>query len=144
MLTLTERQTRLEESYIIPDRTAKSIVSVFNAIEKEIGYTAFAERYKTLTSDNGVEFKDFIGVCISPVNGRKRTEQYFAHPYSSFERGTNENHNRMIRRFIPKGTDLLTVTQERLDQIVDYINNYPRRMFGGLSSKQFYEQCVKV
>jgi len=144
LLTLTERQTRIEESYLIPDRTAKSIVNIFNQLEKEMGYNAFTRRYKTLTSDNGVEFKDFIGVCISPYTGQKRTEQYFAHPYSSFERGTNENHNRMIRRFIPKGTDLLTVTQEQLNEIVEYINNYPRRMFGGLSSKQFYEQFVKV
>lgn len=144
LLTLTERQTRIEESYLIPDRTAKSIVNIFNQIEKEMGYDAFTRRYKTLTSDNGVEFKDFIGVCISPYTGQKRTEQYFAHPYSSFERGTNENHNRMIRRFIPKNTDLLTVTQEQLNEIVNYINNYPRRMFGGLSSKQFYEQFVKV
>ncbi|MDO4513935.1 MAG: IS30 family transposase, partial [Lachnospiraceae bacterium] len=142
LLTLTERMTRIEESYLLPDRTAKSIVNVFNFIEKEVGFEAFTKRYKTLTSDNGVEFKDFINICLSPYTGKPRTEQYFTHPYSSYERGTNENHNRMIRRFIPKGMDLFKLTQKQIDDIVDYINNYPRRMFGGLSSKQYYEKHV--
>lgn len=65
---------------------------------------------------------------------------YYCHPYRSGERGTNENQNKLIRRFYPKGVDLSEVTQEELNKIQDFINNMPRKIFNGLSSNQFLEQ----
>ena len=62
---------------------------------------------------------------------------YYAHPYSSFERGTNENANGIIRRFLPKGTDIAKLSHKAIAHIQHWINNYPRRIFGYLSSSQF-------
>ena len=59
---------------------------------------------------------------------------YFAHPYSSWERGTNENINKMIRRFIPKGVDIANYSIKEIERIQNWINNYPRRILGGLSA----------
>lgn len=61
---------------------------------------------------------------------------YYAHAYSSWERGTNENHNRMIRRFLPKGT--IKTTTKEVAQIEIWMNNYPRKMFNYSTPIQVY------
>ena len=58
---------------------------------------------------------------------------YFAHPYCSSERGTNENHNGIIRRFIPKATDIGGVNKKMVRQTQDWMNTYPRRILMGLT-----------
>ena len=65
----------------------------------------------------------------SCLRKRKRTSIYYAHPYCSGERGSNENNNRMIRRWIPKGALIDEISQEFIKEIEDWINNYPRAMF---------------
>ena len=66
----------------------------------------FKKIFKSITADGGSEFMDFDGIEKSP-SGEKRTELYFAHPYCASERSTNENLNRMLRRFFPKGSNFL-------------------------------------
>jgi IS30 family transposase len=63
---------------------------------------------------------------MNTVVGKQGTKVYFAHPYSSWERGTNENINKMIRRFIPKGVDILDYSNKDIERIQNWINNYPR------------------
>lgn len=62
--------------------------------------------------------------------GEKRVKIYYAHPYSSWERGTNENSNKLIRRFIPKGMDIAKISNEEIRYIENWINNYPRKILG--------------
>ena len=62
---------------------------------------------------------------ISIYKNKKRTQFYYCHPYSSYERGSNENQNAFIRRFLPKGTEFETISQKRIDEIADFINSYP-------------------
>ena len=62
--------------------------------------------------------------------GSARTFIYYAHPYSSWERGRNENTNRMIRRFIPKGSDITKCTRVAIQEIENWINRYPRKILG--------------
>ncbi len=80
------------------------------------------EKLNTMTFDNGKEFTGHLAISKD-----LDIEIFFADPYSSFQRGTNENMNRQIRRFLPKGTDLRSVTQKELDEIADKLNNRPRR-----------------
>ncbi|PWL73644.1 MAG: IS30 family transposase [Bacillota bacterium] len=63
-----------------------------------------------------------------------RVKIYYAHPYCSGERGSNENNNRLIRRWIPKGTDIANIKTSFIKKIEDWINNYPRAMFDYKSS----------
>ena len=65
-----------------------------------------------------------------------RTQVYYAHPYRSGERGSNENANRLIRRFIPKGIDITPISEEYIQKIEDWINNYPRAMFNYKSTNE--------
>ena len=67
---------------------------------------------------------------------KTRTKVYYAHPYRSCERGTNENNNRMIRRWIPKGTLIDNISKEFIEKIEEWINNYPRAMFDYKSSNE--------
>lgn len=69
-----------------------------------------------------------------------RTQVYYAHPYRSGERGSNENANRLIRRFIPKGMDITSISEEFIQKIEAWINNYPRTMFNYKSTNQILEE----
>ena len=63
---------------------------------------------------------------------------YYAHPFSSWERESNENGNRILRRFLPKGTGLSTLKPRELKQIEDWVNNYPRKIFGYKTANDMY------
>lgn len=77
--------------------------------------------------------------------GGLRTKVYYCHPYSSWERGTNENTNRMVRRQAPKGTSFDNMTVEEVQRIEDWVNHYPRRMFEyGTSAELFEEELTQL
>ena len=80
---------------------------------------------KTITFDNGKEFAEheFIARCL-------QAKVYFAHPYCSWERGLNENHNGLLRQFFPKRTNLLKVSQDEVNEAVYKLNHRPRKCLG--------------
>lgn len=140
LLALTERKT-LEEYYIrIADRTLKSVIRAFDDLEKHMGIKAFQEKFKTMTADNGVEFGDGTLIERSITSpGQMRTRLYFCHPYSSYERGQNENQNRFVRRWVKKGGDLSAYTPEEWQLITEWVNDYPRRKYNGMSTREYKE-----
>ena len=112
LLTLTEQKTRLEVIRLIPDKTSQAVNSELKKLSNQFDF-------KSITADNGSEF--------SRLSEALTCEVYYAHAYSSWERGTNENHNRMIRRFLPKGTR--KTTANAVARIEMWMNNYPRKLF---------------
>ena len=64
---------------------------------------------------------------------------FYAHSYCSGERGSNENNNKLIRRFLPKGRDFKKVTEKEIKQLEKYINEYRRKLFGGKNSREIFE-----
>lgn len=70
------------------------------------------------------------------INSREEVEVYFAHPYSSFERGSNENANRLIRRILPKGYTFDSLKQRDVQQVALWMNKMPRKIFAGKSAKE--------
>ena len=119
LLTLTERKTRLEVIRLISDKTSQAVNSELEKLSNQFDF-------KSITADNGSEF--------SRLSEALTCEVYYAHAYSSWERGTNENHNRMIRRFLPKGTR--KTTANAVARIEMWMNNYPRKMFDYRSSNE--------
>ncbi len=108
----------------------------------------FSLIFKSITVDNGVEFLDMAGLEKSVYDKlSKRTTIYYAHPYCSWERGSNENNNKLIRKFIKKKTDIKTFSSSYIKKIQDWINNYPRKLFNYKSANDiFYENlndCLK-
>ena len=134
LLVLSERMTREEIIIKIKNKKSSSVVHALNMLERRLGSKSFREKFLTITCDNGVEFLDMAGIEKSRYTKGNRTMVYYCHPYSSYERGTNENINRMIRRFFPKGTNFDDVSKEQVSMVESWINNYPRKIFGGLSS----------
>lgn len=133
LFTLTERKTRQEIIMKLPDKKTETIASALDKIERKYG-SKFYKTFKSITFDNGVEFMGYKGIEKSCRIKAKRTNVYYAHPYCSGERGTNENNNRLIRRWIPKGTDITKIKPSFIKEIEDWINNYPRAMFDYQSS----------
>ncbi len=127
LLTFTERKTRKEIIRKLKDKTQKAVARAINGIERQMGAEAFRIVFKSITADNGSEFLDYEALERSVFRG-SRTHIYYAHPYSSWERGSNENANRIIRRFIPKGCDISKYTRKQIQVIEDWINNYPRKI----------------
>ena len=113
----------------------EKINALANILERKLG-KRFYDKFKTITFDNGVEFMDYEGMEKSCLRKKKRTSIYYAHPYCSGERGTNENNNRLIRRWIPKGTLIDDISKEFIQKVEDWINNYPRAMFDYKSSNE--------
>lgn len=136
LLVLTERVTRFQHIILIKDRTQKSVISAINHLERKLGKERFASLFKSITCDNGVEFQNFKGIEQSVFSKKgKRTNVYFAHPYSSYERGSNENANRLIRRFLPKGTKFDKLRQRDVQRLARWMNKNPRKLFNGMSAK---------
>ena len=133
LFTLTERKTRQEIIMKLPNKKTETISKALDKIERQYG-SKFYKTFKTITFDNGVEFMGYKGLEKSCRIKKKRTEIYYAHPYCSGERGTNENNNRLIRRWIPKGIDIGNIKVSFIKEIEDWINNYPRAMFDYKSS----------
>lgn len=134
LLVLTERKTNQEIIRKISSKSEYEVVKALDKIEKRMGSQKFKETFKTITCDNGCENLDFEGIERSIEGTGKRTKVYYAHPYSAWERGSNENTNKLIRRFIPKGSDIGGFSHERIQAIEHWINNYPRRKYNGYSS----------
>lgn len=144
VLALTERMGRLEHIFRMPDRTLASTVKALDDLERAIGFETFRERFKTITVDNGSEFSDPSLIersCIYP--DRKRTELFFCHPYRSCERASNENANKLIRHWIPKGADISKYSDDDIRNIENWINDLPRELFGGLSSNEYMEKYME-
>jgi len=91
------------------------------------------DKIKTLTFDNGSEFCHHEKIAKS-----LGAKTYFAHPYSSWERGVNENTNGLLRQFFPKKTDLSQVTNQELKNAVENLNNRPRKTRGYLTPNQMF------
>lgn len=144
LLTLTERKTRKEIIIAIPNRKAETVVKALDALERKLGARRFRAIFKSITFDNGTEFAAAEELERSCVNKHlPRTKVYFCHPYSSWERGTNENTNGMIRRRFPKGTNFAAVTNAQITQAENWINNYPRKILGYKSSEMVFRECLR-
>ena len=144
LLVLTERKTRDEIIIKLQDHTADAVVGALDRLEIKWG-ELFKQIFKTITVDNGSEIAYCEALEKSAIGEGKRTKLFYCHPYSSWERGTNEVTNKMIRRKIPKGTNFDGTADEEIESIENWINNYPRRIHGyHTAAERFQEELGKL
>lgn len=119
-VTMVERKTlftvvkRIESKHA--DITADALISSMKPLQSHI---------LTITLDNGKEFAQH-----EKIGEKLNADVYFAHPYSSWERGINENTNGLLRRYFPKGTDFMTLSEEEIEDVVYKLNHRPRKTRG--------------
>lgn len=133
--TLVERKTGLVFITKIQNgtanETANAVVHRLRTIPKEFR--------KTLTVDNGNE-----NAGHEMITNALRTTCYFAHPYHSWERGTNENTNGLIRWYFPKGTDFAIIPDEAIKAVEDALNNRPRKRLGWKTPLEAFNESVAL
>ena len=117
------------------------MVKALNTLERKYG-ALFYKVFRSITVDNGPEFADCAGMERACRRKGARTTVYYCHPYSSWERGSNERQNGMIRRKHPKGTDFTTIPASTLKKTEEWINNYPRKIFNFHTAAEVFEACM--
>lgn len=140
LLVLTERQTREELVIKMRAKTAENTVKALNSLCHTFE-SAFSKVFRSITMDNGSEFADAKG--IETYKDKQRTTVFYCHPYSSYERGSNECANKLIRRHVPKGTSMVGITRKKAKEIQDWMNNYPRPMFSGKTSNELFFDALR-
>lgn len=126
IVTLVEMKSRFIAAKLLPDGRAETLADAVKQLAKTI-------RIKTLTVDNGKEFAHHK--AIEEETGVK---VYFAHPYSPWERGTNENTNGRLRRWFPKGSDMRKVSEADLIRATERMNSTPRKCLGYRTPSEVY------
>lgn len=127
-LTMTERKSREEIIIPLPDHRAVTIRRAIDRLERQT--VGFKRKFRSITTDNGPEFLEYEQLIQSCRSKGKRFDVYYCHSYSAWEKGTVEVHNRMIRRWFPKGTDFTKISQKEIAALQEWMNGYPRKVLG--------------
>ena len=124
------------------NKTGQATVETLDKLEEEI--PELSKIIESLLLDNGVEFSK-IEEMMKSVKGKnnKRFQVYFTHPYASYERGCNENKNRLIRRYFKKGKLVEKLSDEEILNIARKINNMPRKALGYKTPLEVFESNLK-
>lgn len=128
LLTILERKTRNAIIHKIASKTAEAVTEALNSIRNVYG-DKFDKILKTSS-----EISD-----LSALESGTDTKVYFTHPYSSFKKGTNERHNDLIRRFIPKGKRIANYSPDDIACIEKWINTLPRRILNYKTPEELFE-----
>jgi len=135
LLTHVERKS----GYLIANRLKRAFAEATRSLTiEEFSKLPKKKRY-TITYDNGSEFAEY-----QTTENRLKIGVYFAYPYHSWERGTNENTNGLLRQFFPKGTDFTKITDFDLQTAVDLINNRPRKRLKYHTPKEVFSEKIAL
>ena len=132
VFSLLEKKTQNYLAFRIPGKTAEAVQEAMKRLKEEYG-ERFAQVFKSITVDNGSEFADYASIEAWG------TKVYYAHPYTSSERGQNERHNGLFRRYVPKGVSLEEYTDEGILMFADKLNGMPRRKLGYHTPEELFD-----
>jgi IS30 family transposase len=135
VLSLLEKKTENYLAIRIRSKTSEAVTAAMKGLKTEFG-DKFSQVFKTITVDNGSEFADFA------QTENWGSKVYFAHPYSSWERGQNERHNGMLRAFIPKGVSMEQFTDEDILMAADKLNGRPRNKLGYQTPEELFDSFL--
>ena len=137
LMTLTDRKIRFEIIAKLEGKTSEEVIKKIKKI-KSIIKNNLNDIIKSISTDNGTEFSAW-----KEIQEILNTTIYFCHPYASFEKGTNEKHNGIIRYFIPKGELIENYSDKDINDIANWMNNYPRKIFGYKTPIEMLREEIK-
>ena len=133
LLTLTWKELSFQIALILEEQSAECVVSAIDKLEEILGPQLFMDVFPLILTDNGTEFSNISGMETSSL-GHKRTKVFFCDANRSEQKGTCENHHKMIRYVIPKGTSLKPYNQLDISLMMNHINSYKRKALFGKSA----------
>lgn len=133
IVTVVERKSKYIMACPVPDKSEKVVTKALIGLLKP-----YQKKVHTITGDNGKEFAGHEKIAKN-----LKANFYFAHPYSSWERGLNENSNGLLRQYYPKKTDLRNVDQASFGPVLEKINNRPRKTLDYATPKEVFFGLIK-
>lgn len=136
LLTVDKRKTRRRYILNIPGETKKGVAAGLEILRHQYG-ALFPKIFKGIMRDNGSEFSGL-------ANAFREGKVYVAYPYSSWKRGTNEKQNSLVRRFLPKGKDMSTVSEYVIQKTQDWSNQLPRRLLVYCTPEELFQKQIAL
>ena len=125
LLTIIERKTRCGFIVKLKEKTSAEVIKALKAFPFPIN---------SITTDNGSEFAGLEDALNIPV--------FYTHPYSSWEKGSIERFNGLIRWFVPKGSDISKISDDKIKAVEEYFNSLPRKILNWQTPKDFFQKCL--
>jgi IS30 family transposase len=129
LLTLHFVVPQLMFAFIRDANTSRSVTEIFDGLYGELQPEDFCRLFQVLLGDNGSEFSNPTAI-EKDQQGNQRTRVFYCDPQASYQKGAAENNHTLIRRIIPKGTPMDSLTQEDISLMMNHINSYSRPNLG--------------
>ncbi len=114
-------------AFIRDHNDAEFVINIFNKLQDILGLPKFKKLFIIILTDNGSEFSNPSEIEYDPITGEKRTQIFYCHPSSPYEKGSCEVNHELLRRILPKGTSFDDLTQDDINIIMSHINSYKRK-----------------
>lgn len=137
LLTIHFVQQELQLAFLRQANDSQSVIDIFEKLYFELRPDIFVDLFPVLLADNGSEFSN-PGAIEFDKQGNRRTRMFYCNPSAPYQKGNCENNHEMIRRCIPKGTDLGQYTQEQINLMMSHINSYARPNLGNKSPYEVF------
>lgn len=125
-------------AYIREHNDAQSVIDIFNYLQQILGIDKFKDLFVIILTDNGSEFSNPKEIEFDMQIGEKRTQIFYCHPSSPFEKGSCEVNHELLRRILPKGTSFDDLTQDDINTIMSHINSYKRKKLNNVSPYKMF------
>ena len=138
LLTIHFVEQQLQLAFLRQHNDSQSVIDIFNRLYLELRTDIFIELFPVLLADNGSEFSNPSAIELD-AQGNQRTKMFYCNASAPYQKGSCENNHELIRRIIPKGTDIGLYTQEQIDLMMSHINSYSRKKLGNKSPYEVFE-----
>mgnify|MGYP002738416611 CR=1 FL=1 len=138
LLTIHFVEQQLQLAFLRQHNDSQSVIDIFDRLYFELRMDIFIELFPVLLADNGSEFSTPSAIELD-AQGNPRTRMFYCNPSAPYQKGSWENNHELIRRIIPKGTDLGRYSQEQIDFMMSHINSYSRKKLGNKSPYEVFE-----
>ena len=138
LLTIHFVEQQLQLAFLRQHNDSQSVIDVFNRLYIELRTDIFVELFPVLLTDNGSEFSNPSAIELD-AQGNQRTKIFYCNASAPYQKGSCENNHELMRRIIPKGTDIGLYTQEQIDLMMSHINSYSRKKLGNKSPYEVFE-----